>query len=314
MTMVRKFGAIAVLLFLIQYAAHSGERAINIALSHTAAALPVLRMAESGALGPDMNIDITVWNAPEQLLAMAQKGRHDYYVLPLTLAARLYAKGIPLRITNVSAWGGIALVTSDPAVKQWSDLPGRQIHVPRQSSPPDALFRYFLHHYGIDESGIRFVYSTIPEIAQLVRTGRIDTAVIMEPQTTAALTDTAHIAIDFENEWRKIHGAETAIPSLGFGGMARFLDDNPELAERFEQAYAEACEWVVAYPAEAGALAEKYLSLPASLIEKAMPRLGLRYVEAAKAKPMVETFFSVLHEDSPAMVGGRIPDAAFYQN
>jgi ABC-type nitrate/sulfonate/bicarbonate transport systems, periplasmic components len=313
MKAIRIFGVVLCILWCAGGHARAGDREIAVALSHTAASLPVLRMLESGVLGPDVSISIDVWSAPEQLLAMAQKGRHAYYVLPLTLAARLYAKGIPLRLVNVSAWGGITLVSSDDAVGGWSDLPGRDVHVPRRSSPPDALFRYFLHHERIDETDIRLVYSSLPEIAQLVRTGRIDTAVMMEPQTTRALAGGARIVLDFEKEWQRIHGADAALPSLGFGGTPRFLEDNPELARRFEHAYAEACGWIAAHPAEAGALAEKYLSLPAPLIVEALPRLGLRYVAAADAKQSVETFFSVLHDDSPEMIGGRIPDAGFYQ-
>ncbi len=280
---------------------------MRVALSRTAAALPILRMVETRALGADVRVSFDIWTSPEQLLAMAQNNRHQVYVLPLTLAARLYNKDVPIRLTNVSVWGGIALVSTDPDIQQWTDLPGKHIHLPQRSSPPDILLRYFLRQAGVEEESIEFSYSTIPEIAQLLTIGRIQTGLLMEPRTTAALigSDKVRIVFDFEQEWQRINGSDASLPSLGFGLATSFADENPVLARQLDQSYAEAVQWVVEHPAESGALAEKYLGLSARLIEKALPRMGLRYRTAGAAKHDVETLLQ--------LVGERVPDAAFYQ-
>ena len=51
------------------------------------------------------------------------------------------------------------------------------------------------------------------------------------------------------------------IPNAGFGALASFTEENPELAARFEKAYEESLEWVLEHPEEAAALAEEHLGM-----------------------------------------------------
>lgn len=287
---------------------------LKIGASKAQATLPLLRLVDAGSLGDAVDIKLDIWLSPEQLVAMAQGGEHHLFTLPLTLAARLRGKGIDIRLTNVNTWGGIALVTSNPAIASWASLRGRVMHVPQRSSPPDILTRYFLDRVGLAAgSDVRFVHAAQSELARLLMAGRIENAVLLEPHASLAASDPAlRLAFDFEEEWRRIHGPDSRLPTLGFGGMGGFLEANRDLAARFERAYAEALEWVLANPAEAGRLAARTLGLRADMVEKALPRLGLRYVDAPSAMADVQRYFEVLRDFSPSALGDALPDATLY--
>lgn len=278
-------------------------------------ALPLLRMIESGALRGRAEIKLDVWTAPEQLIAMVQDGNHQMFVLPLTVAAKLHNKGVGVRLTNINTWGVGSLATTDPAVKTWADLKGKTLFVPLRSSTPDALTRYFLARAGVDpDKDVNIIYLTMAEIGQLLKAGKIENAVEHEPHLTAALAGNPalRVVLDFEDEWKRLEGADTAIPNAGIGATAAFLESSPDLVRAFEAEYEKAAAWIVANPEQAGALAEKHLGLRAETIASALPRLGLRYQTAAHARADADRLYRLLDDFSPDMIGKRIPDESLY--
>ena len=87
-------------------AAESGEEVVlKLAVPKAPPTLPLLHMADAGLLGDNVKMELDIWDAPEQLIAMVQDGEHDMFAFPLTVAAKLYNKGLPVRLTNVNTWG-----------------------------------------------------------------------------------------------------------------------------------------------------------------------------------------------------------------
>lgn len=288
---------------------------IRIGVLQAPPALPILRMISSGAMADRAVIKIDVWSAPEQLIAMAQDGRHHMLALSLPVAARLHNKGVGIRLTNVNTWGISSVVTSVPEVKTWKDLKGKTLFVPAKSSTPDALTRYFLGRAGMSPGrDLEVIHSSVAEIGLLAKAGKIANAVLLEPHVTAAVMGNPELRIawSFDDDWRKIEGAGAMIPNAGLAATTAFLDAHPGLVRQFEREYEKATDWVNEHPAEAGALAEKHLGLRAEIIAAAMPRLGLRYKSAGRAKEEVDWLFHLLLGFSPDMIGKKIPDESLY--
>ena len=178
--------------------------------------LAVLHMMVDKLLGENVTIELDVWDAPEKLIAMVQDGEHDMYAFPLTVAAKLYNKGLSIRLTNVNTWGVTYFVTTDPELTDWSGLKGKTVYVPLQSSPPDALTQYFLNNAGLKVGeDVEIVYSTTAEISQMLAAGSIEYATLIEPQVTAAQmkNENVRVAFSFEDEWKKIKGEDSIVPN-----------------------------------------------------------------------------------------------------
>lgn len=296
----------------------SGEKvAVRIGAPKAPPTLPILHMIEDNVLGDDVDLQLDIWNAPDQLIAMVQDGNHDLFAFPLTVVAKLSNKGIPVKLMNVNTWGVTYFLTTDPEFKTWSDLKGKTVYVPLQSSPPDALTQYFLNDAGLKVGeDVNISYASMPEVTSLLLSGEAVYATSIEPQCTIAMAKDDKIirALSFEDEWQRVTNTDTMIPNAGFGGMAPFLEENPELAERFQKAYAESLQWVLDNPAEAGKLAEKYLEMPAPMIEKAIPNMGLHYKSAVDSEKELDMFYNLLNDFDPSMIGGKIPDKSMYYN
>lgn len=285
---------------------------ISVGVPTAPPALPVLHMMEDRLLGENVTIDLNIWGAPEELLAMVQGGEHDMYAFPLTLVSSLYNKGMDVRLMNVNTWGVTYFMTTDPDFKSWSDLAGKTVYIPLRSSPPDALTQYFLNEAGLQIGrDVEVFYATTAEVGALLASGEAQYATLIEPQVTTAMKKNPDVrrALSFEEEWQRATGTDTMIPNAGFGTTQSFIDENPELTAQFQQAYAESVQWVVDNPAEAAALAEKYLDLKAPMVQAAIPNMGLHFKTAQDAKGELDAFYELLHSFDPSMIGGKLPDS-----
>ena len=255
---------------------------ISVGVPTAPPALPVLHMMEAGLLGENVTIDLNVWNSPEELLAMVQGGEHDLYAFPLTVVSTLYNKGLDVRLMNVNTWGVTYFMTTDPAFETWADL--------------------------------EIVYASTAEVAALLASGEAEYATLIEPQVTSAMNQNSEVrrALSFEEEWQRVTGTDTMIPNAGFGTTQSFIDENPELTEQFQAAYAESVQWVLDHPAEAAALAEEHLGMKAAVVEAAIPNMGLTFKSAQDARGELDTFYNLLNDFDPSMIGGKLPDDGLY--
>jgi NitT/TauT family transport system substrate-binding protein len=292
-----------------------GKIVITLGVPKAPPALPLLRMAETQALGENVEFKLDIWDASEQLITMVQDGDHDMFAFPLTVAAKLHNKGVDIWLTNINTWGVTYFVTSDPAVQTWGDLKGKTVYIPLQSSPPDVLTQYFLEAAGLKVGqDVEIIYSSTSEISQLLMAGKIAYATQIEPLVTAAMlgNNDLRIAFDFEEEWKKIKGQDSIIPNAGLGCTAAFLEEQPELVARFEAEYEKALNWTLEHPLEAGKLAEETLGLKQQVVAQAMPNLGLLYKSAQDSQTDLKGLYELLYALDPATIGGKVPDETLY--
>lgn len=288
---------------------------ITIGVPASPPTLPILRMQEINALGDNVTINLDIWSEPETMIAMAQDGSHDMFAFPLTVVSTLYNKGVGIQLMNVNTWGVTYFMTSDPGFQSWKDLKGQTLYIPIQSSPPDALSQYFLSQAGLEVGkDVQIVYGSNTEIGAMLASGEAKYGVMIEPQVTKLLMSNAdlRVAFSFQDEWERVNHTDTMIPTAGFGATRKFIDQHPQLTEQFQQAYAQALDWVNENPAQAGELAKQHLGLPADVVEKAIPNMGLTFKTARDAKPELDLLYGLLFEFNPKMIGGKLPDQGMY--
>ncbi|MDO5135688.1 MAG: ABC transporter substrate-binding protein [Eubacteriales bacterium] len=291
------------------------EICIRVGLPKAPPAFPVLHMLEEKMLGENVGLELEVWDAPEQLIAMVQDGNHEMFAFPLTVISKLYNKGLDVQLMNVNTWGVTYFLTTDPNFQSWADLKGKKVYVPLQSSPPDALTQYFLKEAGLKVGeDVELVYAATTEVASLLASGEAEYATLIEPQVTAALEKNDQVirSLSFEEEWQRVTETDTMIPNAGFGVTGSFAEENPELTAAFQNAYEESTEWVLEHPQETAALAEKYFGMDGGLVEKAIPNMGLCFKSAEDASSELDIFYQLLNDFDPSMIGGKLPDEGMY--
>jgi NitT/TauT family transport system substrate-binding protein len=243
-------------------------------------------------------------------------GEYDMGVLPLNVAAKLYTAGIPLKLAAIVGNGMVSFLSADASISSLADLRGKRINVAGQGATPDYLFRRLLRGAGIDpDKELNLDYSLpYPEAAVALASGKINYAILPEPFVTMAKLQNPGLRsiLDLGALWTKQTG-QASYPMTALVVSSKLATERPTTVKAILDACAASIAWVLANPAEAGALVEKQeLGLKAGVAAKAIPVSSYVFIDARAARPSVEALLSVFLELAPASVGGRLPDDGFY--
>jgi NitT/TauT family transport system substrate-binding protein len=250
------------------------------------------------------------------MAAKLVSGELDAAVLPVNLAAKLHAAGLSYRMVAVVGMGMVSVVTTDPALRSFEDLRGRETYVAGQGATPEYVLRAIAKKKGLDpDRDLTLAFQMPPpEIAASLITGRITVAVLPEPFATQALKGNAQARVPFSLDtlWKEATG-RPGYPMSVFVMRDALLKERPDSAKAITKAYEASVAWVKTHPAEAGVLVEKHdLGMKAAIASAAIPRSAYVFVPAPAARADVEALLTVFLSLAPKSIGGKLPAGAFY--
>ena len=95
---------------------------------------------------------------------------------------------------------------------------------------------------------------------------------------------------------------------------AEIAENQKEVVDAVVQAYAKSVDWVNGNVKEAAQLAVKYGIIDdAVAAENSIPRSHLRVAAAKDVQQQIEDYLRVFYELDPQIIGGKMPDAKFYE-
>jgi len=267
-------------------------------------------------LGAGYRASVQAVSTPDLIVSRLLSGEADFAFLPVNLAANLYARGVPIQLAATTGGGVLYVVTSRSDIHSLRDLAGKTLYGSSKGSAPEFIMDYLLEKSGVDPvRGLTQVFTYAhSELALALAAGRVDLALLPEPFVSIALAKNPalKVAIDLQREWGRIEGSGSSYPLTALGVKRKLAAEDRNAVTRFLAAERSSMGWVVAHPAEAGALAQRYLDMPGEVVAAAVPRLSLRFVPAGEARTAVRRFLAVLYSYDPASIGGRMPDERFY--
>lgn len=319
--------ALCFLLTAMQSFAVDDERLPRLVLAGPFASVsnPLIRMVESEALADvAREVEFRVWKSPDQMRALSLRGDVDFIATPTNVAANLYNRGAEIRLLNVSVWGLLWMVSRDPTLQRISDFKGKEIAMPFRGDMPHILFNELAQVSGLNSEQdftLRYVASPL-DAMQLLILRQVDHALLAEPAVSMALIKTKSFpisvvapdlyrSVDLQKEWGRLFGRQARIPQAGMALLNTDLDG--PVVDRFVEEYAKAAKWCRENPEQAGELvAQEIEMLTPEAVVSAMSVSPIEAVEASVARPELEELFQVLLEQSPGLIGGKLPDDEFY--
>ena len=277
----------------------------------------MLQFIDSVKQMENANVEIQVFDEPLQVRKMMLDGSADFANLPTTMATLLYNKGIDYHFAAVPVWGTLYLCGNDSTIQSWDDLKGRKVYLMAKGMTPDVMFRYLMTENGLkpyEDVDLDYRFPTHIDLANATMAGRADLSVISEPYLSMALekNPSLHILMNLSEEWQKTKGiplAETA-----FICRAEIAESQEEVVDAVVQAYAKSVDWVNGNVKEAAQLAVKYGIIDdAVAAENSIPRSHLRVAAAKDVQQQIEDYLRVFFEMDPQIIGGKMPDAKFYE-
>lgn len=287
-------------------------------------AAPSIALANAVASGDlkaiEANAVFKTWRTPDEMRAGLASGAMQVVIVPTNVAANLYNRGLGVHLLNVMTRGLLYVVASEK-VTRVEDLAGKKVAVPFRNDMPDFILRRLLARAGLKiGSDVTIEYAgTPPEAMQMLLAGRVDAALLAEPGATAAILRAKVSltwltrAIDCQKEWAKIIGGEPFIPQAGVVVTKSFVERvGRKGLETLQSALQSAVDFTVNHPYRASVAAATELGLLSPVVAEAIPHSNLAALPASSIRPGLERFFSILAEDDPRIIGGKLPDDAFY--
>lgn len=294
---------------------------IVISSPFTPLALPLAYIIENNLLEDVAEeVELIIWNNPEQLSAIITQGQADFVSVPSNVASKFYNKGIGLKFLKVSIWGVFYIISDDPSIQLLQDLKGKELYIPFKGDQPDLIFRYIAQEQGLnpdEDFQLQYVSSPLDIILNLTA-GKAHHAMMLEPAAALAIMKakkeglTFDRVIDIQEEWGAVTGGEPRLPNAGVIALPGILE-HPEIVEAFQQAYDESVKWSTEHPKEAAELTAEYVEgVNAASFEESLSYTIFESISAKDVQDEIEGMLTKFMAFDPTSIGGKLPDEAFY--
>jgi len=318
--MLKKLSYLLIILTLLcgcgkRSATETGSSKYILATLKGPSAMGMIKMIDSLNNDTGHSVEVKILSEPLQVRKMMLDGSADFAILPTTMAAIMYNKGLKYKLIGVPVWGTLYMVGNNSAINRWEDLKGKRIFVMARGITPDVMFRYLLTKNGLNpdkDVDLDYSFPTHIDLANAVAAGQAPLAIISEPLASLVMKKNKDIRriFDLEEEWGKFE--DIAVAETAFLGKESVIQKDRETVKRIVSAYALSTEWVNKHPDSAAALIVKYGILPdAEVASRAIPGSHLRFVNAYDAKKEVEDYLYVFYNLNPDITGGKMPDENF---
>jgi len=267
--------------------------------------LGLAQLFESGAY------EMEVGKAADVAIARLSTGAAEAAALPVSSAALIRNKGIPVVLAAITNNGSLYVVSrSDKGLyEQASSFIG----VPGKGTMPDVVLAMLLGDKKASTEGVQHFASPV-ELANLLVAGKAEAAILPEPWVSQVLASDAALRItsDIQAEWKSLYGFDYPLSCVVMSES--FVKERPEEARKMLADIKASVAWVKANPDKAAVIAEKNLSMGSAATVAAVPRCNFEYLDGLKAKSAASQFYGKVLQSVPAMIGGKLPDEAFYLN
>lgn len=251
----------------------------------------------------------------DELTAALLNETLDIAAVPCNLASVLYNKTDGNIVTAaINTLGVLYIVETGDSIQTIEDLKGKTIYSTGQGTTPEYTIRYLLSSYGLDaDNDVKIEYkSEATEVVAALSQNPQAAAVLPQPYVTAALNqnEAIRIALDITKEWEAIHDG-TVVTGVIVARKA-FIDENSSAFESFLSEYQTSTEFANLHIDETAALLEEFDIFKASIAKQAIPYCHVTYVDGETMAAQMFRYLTVLYEQNPASVGGKMPDEGIF--
>ena len=270
---------------------------------------------DKGAL-TDNNYSFSISSAVDEIPPLIVKGEVDIAAVPANLAAVLYNNTDgAVRVLAINTLGVLYILEDGATVNSFADLKGKTIYASGKGATPEYVLTYLLKSNGLDATNDVNI-EWLPEHAACVSAlAQNPEAVAMLPQpfvtTAQAQNDALRVALDLTAEWDKTDTDSSLVTGVVIARKA-FIEENPEACAAFLDHYRKSVAYANDDVDGAATLVGAYDIVPEPVAKKALPACNIVCITGDELVSKLEGYLTMLHQQNPDSVGGKLPPADFY--
>ncbi|WRS28318.1 MqnA/MqnD/SBP family protein [Oscillospiraceae bacterium MB08-C2-2] len=253
----------------------------------------------------------------DEIVPKLSKGEIDIAAVPANLASVLYnnTEG-KVQVLAINTLGVLYVVEKGDTVKSVADLKGKTIYATGKGATPEFALNYVLLQNGIDPTkDVTIEYkSEAAEIIPLMAQAENAIAIMPQPFVTVAggKIPGLRVALDWTKEWDAVSAGKSSMVTGVVVVRKEFAETYPGAVAQFMTDYCASTSYTQTNVAEAAALVGKYGIVDAAVAEKALPACNITFIDGASMQEKLSGYLTVLSEQNPQSVGGKLPDEGFY--
>ena len=253
--------------------------------------------------------DFTMVTDASELAAQMVSGDLDIALVPANLASILYQKTKQgVEVIDINTLGVLYVAAADDSIQSIADLKGKTLYMTGKGTTPDYVLQYLLSANGMTSDDLTIEYkSEAAEVAAVLKEQTDAIGLLPQPFVTVAMAQNENLkmVLNLTEEWEKL-GVDSSMVTGVAVIRKDVADANPGAVKNFLEEYKSSVDWVNANAADAAALIENYDIVKAAVAEKAIPACHIVCTTGKDMKSELSGYLSVLAEQNPAAVGGRL--------
>ena len=253
----------------------------------------------------------------DEIIPKISTGELDIAAVPANLASVLYNNTDgKIQVLNINTLGVLYVVEKGESINTVADLEGKTIYATGKGATPEFALNHVLSANGIDPfTDVTIEYkSEAAEIIPLLAQSEDGIAIVPQPFVTTATENVPglRVALDWTKEWETISEDGSAMVTGVIVVRKDFAEQYPDAVKIFSEEYSASTVYTDTNVAEAAALVGKYGIVDVAIAEKAIPACNITYIDGQAMKDKLTGYLTVLFEQNPQSVGGKLPDEEFY--
>ena len=211
-----------------------------------------------------LDVDVSLMNNGSAIAAAVASGAVEVAQANIVSLASAHERGLPFVLI---APGGLyagtnpttALVVAQNApLRNAKDLVGKTVAISGIKNITQVAVQAWLAQSGIDAAAVHFIELPFPQMGPALAAGRVDAAVIAEPDLSRALAQGGRVLAPVYDAIGK-----NFLVGAWFSTSA-WANAHPDIVKRFAGAIAETATWANHHHAESARILESYTKVPVS--------------------------------------------------
>ena len=261
--------------------------------------------------------EFNIYAAADEIVPLVVKGEVDIALVPANLAATLYQKtNGAIEVANINTLSVLQVVTpGDVEMSDLTALKGKTIYMTGKGTTPEASLRYLVEKNGMSWDDMTVEFKTeATEVVSALQTDPTAFAVLPEPFATVAIQqlDNRHIALSLGDEWDRVSDNGSQLVTGVTIVRKEFAEAHPAAMLQFAADAAESVAYVNDHPEDAATKIESLDIVKAPIAKLAIPRCNLVCMTGEEMRTALSGYLDALYTFDPQMIGGKLPDDAFY--
>lgn len=266
------------------------------------------------------NYKFTIAASIDEVTPAISQGETDIAAVPANVASVLYNKlegGV--QVLAVNTLGVLYIVENGDTVQSAADLKGKTIYASGKGATLEYALNYILQQNGLDPAADVTIEWKSEHSECVAALAQDPSGIAMLPQpfvTTAQMKNPdLRVALDLTEEWDKVQEDAQEPGALLTGVVVvrtEFAKENPEAVSDFLERYKASVDFVNENVDEAAQLVGQYDIVTAEVAQTAIPECNIVCITGDEMQEKLSGYLSVLNDQNPEAVGGKLPDDDFY--